>query len=604
MALPVVHRCLQLTDENEQLVKKVKKLHIKNKELEKNLGQIQEQLYLQQIMRVCGTSRDVQVQTETHLWHKGGDSKDLVLESDSVRLLQMYNELQKRYVKETKTNKEQSEAIKNLTIKISELEHNLQEQRQRIEQLECKKVSWKTGAISGKRSQTPEGGGTSHRDMSAKEESCCSNYLELLLKEIKKLKKENGKLSAEKKALKNELAGLDKDFFEEVEDLKRAVQESVKLNNEYEKCLKQISDFFEEVEDLKRAVQESVKLNNEYEKCLKQISLADTSALILPPYEIYKQGVVILFASADVKGGAHMSEKETSASVLKAIILADTHLLGEIKGHWLDKLRREWQMERSFQTALWLLQPDIVFILGDVFDEGKWSSPQAWADDVRRFGKMFRHSVSTELVVIAGNHDIGFHYEMTTYKVNRFEKLFNFTSGKLITRKGINFVLVNSVAMEGDGCAVCQTSEAKLVALSHKLNCSQQKANHSNKRCSDVEKLPASEPILLQHYPLYRKSDAECTGEDSAPPEEKNIPFKEKYDVLSQEASQKLVPSTTRYGLFSPLEKALVLGNWPQPLPPNRDLEIGDLTAVVFTPDSESTVTQQSDSLHFFSRAA
>lgn len=34
------------------------------------------------------------------------------------------------------------------------------------------------------------------------------------------------------------------------------------------------------------------------------------------------------------------------------------------------------------------------------------------------------------------------------------------------------------------------------------------------------------------------------------------------------------------------------------------DLEIGDLTAVVFTPDSEPTVTQQSDSLHFFSRAA
>ncbi|XP_063182595.1 metallophosphoesterase 1 isoform X2 [Chroicocephalus ridibundus] len=219
----------------------------------------------------------------------------------------------------------------------------------------------------------------------------------------------------------------------------------------------------------------------------------------------------------EAKGGAHVDKKETSTSVLKAMILADTHLLGEIKGHWLDKLRREWQMERSFQTALWLLQPDIVFILGDVFDEGKWSLPQAWADDVRRFRKMFKHPVSTELVVIVGNHDIGFHYEMTTYKVNRFEKVFNFTSGKLITRKGINFVIVNSVALEGDGCAVCRTSEAKLAALSHKLNCSQ------------------------QHYPLYRKSDAECTGEDSAPPEEKNIPFKEKYDVLSQEASQKLM---------------------------------------------------------------
>ncbi|XP_032569536.1 uncharacterized protein LOC116800068 isoform X2 [Chiroxiphia lanceolata] len=177
MALPAVHRCLQLSDENEQLVKKVKRLHIKNKELEKNLGQIQEKLHLQQLMHDCGTSRDVQVQTETHLWRKGGDSKDFVLECDSVRLLHMYNELQKRYVRESKKNKEQSEAIKNLTIKIHELEHNLQEQRQRIEQLECKKVSWKTSAVSGKRSRTSEGGITSHRDISEEKESCCSKYL-------------------------------------------------------------------------------------------------------------------------------------------------------------------------------------------------------------------------------------------------------------------------------------------------------------------------------------------------------------------------------------------------------------------------------------------
>ncbi|KFR14188.1 hypothetical protein N306_09002 [Opisthocomus hoazin] len=153
----------------------------------------------------------------------------------------MYNELQKRYIKEIKTNQEQSEAIKNLTIKIHELEHNLQEQRQRIEQLERKKVSWKTSAVSEKRSRTPEGEVTSCGGLSKKKESCCSEYLELLLKEIKKLKKENKKLSSERKALKNELAGLDKDFFEEVEDLKHAVQESVKLNNQYEKCLKQIS---------------------------------------------------------------------------------------------------------------------------------------------------------------------------------------------------------------------------------------------------------------------------------------------------------------------------------------------------------------------------
>ncbi|NWI68065.1 CE290 protein, partial [Todus mexicanus] len=154
----------------------------------------------------------------------------------------MYNELRKRYVKEIKTSQEQTEAIKNLTIKIHELERNLREQRQRIEQLERKKASWKTSP--GKRSRASEGELPSRRDISKQQESCCSEYLELLLKKIKKLKKENEKLSAERRALKNELAGLDKGFFEEVEDLKRAVQESVKLNNEYEKCLKQISAIY------------------------------------------------------------------------------------------------------------------------------------------------------------------------------------------------------------------------------------------------------------------------------------------------------------------------------------------------------------------------
>ncbi|KAG7251024.1 hypothetical protein CRUP_032537, partial [Coryphaenoides rupestris] len=66
----------------------------------------------------------------------------------------------------------------------------------------------------------------------------------------------------------------------------------------------------------------------------------------------------------------------------------------------------EWQMERGFQTALWLLRPEIVFILGDIFDEGKWSTPTNWDDDVRRFHRMFRHSSDTQLVVLVGNHDI------------------------------------------------------------------------------------------------------------------------------------------------------------------------------------------------------
>ncbi|KAK2496019.1 LOW QUALITY PROTEIN: hypothetical protein MC885_003395 [Smutsia gigantea] len=259
----------------------------------------------------------------------------------------------------------------------------------------------------------------------------------------------------------------------------------------------------------------------------------------------------------EMKTAAHDGEQESPEPVLKAMFLADTHLLGEVRGHWLDKLRREWQMERAFQTALWLLQPEVVFILGDVFDEGKWSSAQAWADDVERFQKMFRHPRHVQLKVVAGNHDIGFHYQMSTYKIKRFEKVFN--PGRLFSWKGINFVMVNSVALEGDGCTICSEAEAELIEISHKLNCSRQGTRSSP--CGDGQLLPASAPVLLQHYPLYRRSDANCSGEDAAPPDEKDVPFKERYDVLSREASQKVILQWGRRRGGQTRERGLV--GWP-----------------------------------------
>ncbi|XP_043543680.1 metallophosphoesterase 1 isoform X3 [Chiloscyllium plagiosum] len=161
----------------------------------------------------------------------------------------------------------------------------------------------------------------------------------------------------------------------------------------------------------------------------------------------------------------------SSAPVLKALFLADTHLLGALRGHWFDKLRR-----------------------------------------------------------------------MDWYKLQRFEGVFNFTSAKVVTRKGINFVLVNSIALQGDGCSICSKVENDLQQLSLALNCSRQlDPSHSSENCKGKEIFPPSAPILLQHYPLYRVSDEECTGEDSASPEEKQLLFREKYDTLSLEASKKLL---------------------------------------------------------------
>ncbi|KOB77549.1 Metallophosphoesterase 1 [Operophtera brumata] len=124
------------------------------------------------------------------------------------------------------------------------------------------------------------------------------------------------------------------------------------------------------------------------------------------------------------------NEPENGVKPVYAMILADTHLLAS-NGHWFDKWRREWQMHRGFQTALTLHRPDVVFVLGDLFDDGKSASEKEFTEYVARFNNLFRVPESTPMYPVVGNHDIGFHY------------------------RGNHFVLINSMAMEGDGCSLC-----------------------------------------------------------------------------------------------------------------------------------------------------
>lgn len=110
-------------------------------------------------------------------------------------------------------------------------------------------------------------------------------------------------------------------------------------------------------------------------------------------------------------------------------------MLGPFRGHWLDKLRREWQMHRAFQTTMTLFQPNVVFILGkftsvavfciilnsysyeiphcsgDLFDEGERVNDQQFQAYAERFQRLFYVPKGTQLFGALGNHDIGFHYK-------------------------------------------------------------------------------------------------------------------------------------------------------------------------------------------------
>ncbi|KAL7645014.1 UNVERIFIED_CONTAM: hypothetical protein RMT77_003384 [Armadillidium vulgare] len=233
---------------------------------------------------------------------------------------------------------------------------------------------------------------------------------------------------------------------------------------------------------------------------------------------------------------------ENNYEVLKVMVLADTHLLGSRNGHWFDKLRREWQMHRSFQTSIMLHNPDLVIFLGDLFDEGKWCPPEEFEYYVKRFHYLFYIPKSTELLIAAGNHDMGFHYSLNSYLASRFEEAFKAPSVQIRSIRGVLFVAINSMAMHGDDCFLCKPARLQIEEISRNLRCL---GNSSLSKCKElsptVDLNEFTRPILVQHYPLYRESDAVCSEIDSAPHEEKKRKFREKWECLSRDNSEMLL---------------------------------------------------------------
>ncbi len=249
----------------------------------------------------------------------------------------------------------------------------------------------------------------------------------------------------------------------------------------------------------------------------------------------------------------------TEEETLKVMFLSDTHLLGSRTGHWFDKLRREWQMRRAFQTARTLFRPELVVFLGDLFDEGKWCGPEEFSRYVARFEELFVVGPETEVRVVAGNHDEGFHYAVSPYLHSRFERAFGAPSVDLFSSKGVTFVTVNSMAMEGDKCFLCQDGRRKLREVSARLECLRKSEGgdceidydfrggdddeDEGQGAGDGGRGFAERPILLQHYPLFRTSDAECLGEedDYAPMEERAAKFRPGWECVSKESTEVLL---------------------------------------------------------------
>lgn len=174
-----------------------------------------------------------------------------------------------------------------------------------------------------------------------------------------------------------------------------------------------------------------------------------------------------------------------------------------------------------------MFDPDIVILLGDVFDEGNWVDENGFNDYVERFHKIFQIPSRTRFYIVHGNHDINFHYAMKSNLINRFNQAFNTSGVRLIKEKKttttgvdreINFVLINSMALELDGCKFCNEAELEIKSIKTKF---QETQNYS-------------QPIILQHFPTFRENDNECIERNS----KNHYEYREKWDTLSRNATK------------------------------------------------------------------
>ncbi|THD20880.1 Metallophosphoesterase 1 [Fasciola hepatica] len=264
-----------------------------------------------------------------------------------------------------------------------------------------------------------------------------------------------------------------------------------------------------------------------------------------------------------------LSTQMSDTEVLRILVLADPHLVGVYKGHYFDRMRRDWQMTRAFAAATFIHTPRVVFILGDLFDEGLWSNDVEFHKQLVRYHRIFAHDRSRIVLKnLVGNHDIGFHYAIHPYLDWRFRKQLtgseNTTAVRLWVHAGIPFVLANSMAFEDDHCHLCMEAQQNVFDIGRHLSCSpKQRLRNATVPCparlvinenrvpsfldsnSETQQLNAyTRPILLLHFPLFRKNEFECATDnawDAMPYKDRKTAYRPKWDCLSESATSELL---------------------------------------------------------------
>ncbi|XP_071177078.1 centrosomal protein of 290 kDa-like isoform X1 [Mytilus edulis] len=224
MSFPDIHKCMKLSSENIDLKRKYLKVKEQRDTYHKELQVFKQKENIDNLLKSYVTTRNTSCQTEPgRSWQpicfqkkKSEEAKENDADKTN-KLLSMHNQMMRRYEKEVKLNMSHMETITDLNIQLSELERKLIDKSEKHKKTQKELLDLHVGK---------------HKKMAQKKEDTEDKYSHIK-NECVKVKKENEKL-------KKELKGLDLGFFEEIEDIKFALQQSAKLNKEYEQTLRKM----------------------------------------------------------------------------------------------------------------------------------------------------------------------------------------------------------------------------------------------------------------------------------------------------------------------------------------------------------------------------
>lgn len=163
-------------------------------------------------------------------------------------------------------------------------------------------------------------------------------------------------------------------------------------------------------------------------------------------------------------------------------------LLLKLSQHTVDTY-----IKKSYNALMKYLEPEHIFFLGDLLDNGRGSEDGYFQSQVKRFRKIFKkHKLTfTFHTNVPGNHDIGFGDNVIVKNRDRFEETFGQMNTQF-TICEVEFIAMDTISLSSD-----------------KKEINDKATNFIN----HISQLPKERPrILLTHVPLYRDPEVQKCG--------------------------------------------------------------------------------------------